>query len=187
MILAALLLLGLVPQAGGFTLDATAVHTIELGLPVDSVRRLVRDIGLLERHMPGVVEIRPHPAGGYWYRTEREIPFSGTMRTDFHVISMEQDDGTVTFRTQGTDARNWMSFRFAPEARSGSTTLLALRLRVRLVRDHATEIHVLAPVLGEGFLSEQMERDLTAMLQLFAQRITRAGSAHRQQVVTHDD
>jgi hypothetical protein len=47
------------------------------------------------------------------------------------------------------------------------------RLRVRLVRDSGTEIHLLAPVLGESFLSEQMEKDLRSMLEDFSRRAVR--------------
>ena len=77
----------------------------------------------------------------------------------------------MTYRTPGTEAENWMSFRLAPAATGNGTTRLLLRLRVRLVRNHGTDIHLLAPLLGEGFLSKSMEDDLSAMLQIFAERL----------------
>ncbi len=186
MIHAALLVLGLIPQAGGFTIDATASRSVEIRLPVDSVRVLVHDLSVVERTMPGVVEILPADAGGYWYRTAREIPFSGTMKTDFHIVRVEDGQGGVTYRTPGTQAKNWMSFRFSPRPLPSGATMLEVRLRVRLVRDQATDVHVLAPLLGEGFLSEHMRRDLEGMLQVFAERISHTNLINMNMMLTHE-
>lgn len=166
-----LLLLIFLGVSQGFTLDATAHHEVKLPLPVDSVRALVGKISTLETLMPGVVDITAESGGGFLYRTEREIPFSGKMRTDFRIVSIAGEDGSVTYRTPGTEAENWMSFRLVPAASGDGTTRLSLRMRVRLVRNQGTDIHLLAPLLGEGFLSRSMEDDLSAMLQLFADRL----------------
>lgn len=166
-----LLLLTILNFSRGFTLDATAHYDVEVPLPADSVRSLVGRISTLETMMPGVVDITAQIGGGFLYRTEREIPFSGKMQTDFRIVSIAGEDGSVTYRTPGTEAENWMSFRLAPAATAGGTTRLFLRLRVRLVRSQGTDIHLLAPLLGEGFLSKSMEDDLSAMLQVFADRL----------------
>ena len=166
-----LLLLTLLSVSQEFTLDATAYHDVELPLPADSVHSLIRRISTLETMMPGVVDITAQSGGWFLYRTEREIPFSGKMQTDFRIVNISGEDGSVTYRTPGTEAENWMSFRLAPAATGNGTTRLLLRLRVRLVRNHGTDIHLLAPLLGEGFLSKSMEDDLSAMLQIFAERL----------------
>lgn len=174
-----LLLLTLLSVSQGFTLDATAHHEVGLPLPVDSVRALVGQISTLETMMPGVVDITAQSGGWFLYRTEREIPFSGKMQTDFRIVSIAGEDGSVTYRTPGTEAENWMSFRLAPTATGDGTTRLSLRMRVRLVRSQGTDIHLLAPLLGEGFLSKSMEDDLSAMLQVFADRLVqRCTHAH---------
>lgn len=170
-----LLLLAFVSLPQGFTLDATAHHVVEIRLSADSVRTLVHRIATLTRFMPGVVAIDPQADGWFLYRTEREIPFSGTMRTDFRIVKTDEPDGTVTYRTPGTEEGNWMSFRLAPVSSGSGTTLLSLRLRVRLVRALATDIHLLAPLLGEDYLSKRMEEDLSSMLQLFGDRLAGQG------------
>jgi len=121
-----LLLLTLLSLSQGFTLDATAHHEVDLPLPADSVRSLVGRISTLETMMPGVVDITAQSGGWFLYRTEREIPFSGKMQTDFRIVSMRGEDGSVTYRTPGTEAENWMSFRLAPAA-TGNGKPLFLR------------------------------------------------------------
>lgn len=51
--------------------------------------------------------------------------------------------------------------------------LLHARLRVRLIREDPADIHPFAPVLGEWFISGQMERDLKQILAAFAERVNR--------------
>ena len=158
---------------GAFIVDAAAEVSFTVRAHPDSVRTRLADIGLLARNMPGVVEIRPVGGDGYLYRTEREIPFSGTSRNDFHIARTSTHDGAVLYRTPDSQAQNWMSYRLNPSSGRGGTTRVDIRLRVRLVRDSGTEIHLLAPVLGETFISEQMEKDLRSMLEEFSWRAVR--------------
>jgi hypothetical protein len=172
---------------GAFIVDAAAEVSFTVRAHPDSVRARLADIGLLARNMPGVVEIRPVEGGEYLYRTEREIPFSGTSRHDFRIARTAAQDGAVLYRTADPQAHNWMSYRLLPSSDGEGSTLVVVRLRVRLVRESGTEIHLLAPVLGESFISEQMEKDLRSVLEEFTVRAVReleaatAGMAGRKQ------
>jgi hypothetical protein len=167
--------LGTIAVLQGFTLDASGSRSVILPAPVDSVRAMLQRTTTLERHMPGVVGIDPcGQPEAFTYRTVREIPFSGEMHTDFHIRRAVSEDGNVAYRTPDNAATNWMSFRFNATPAGDQTTELAMTLRVRLVRENGTAIHILAPLLGEEFLSEQMERDITAMLDTFAERFSAA-------------
>ena len=168
-----LLLFAALSLQGAFIADATAEVSFSLHAHPDTVRARLGDIGLLARNMPGVAEIRPLEGEEYLYRTEREIPFSGTSRNDFRIARTPAQDGDVLYRTNDPQAQNWMSYRLHPSSDGGGKTRVDVRLRVRLVRESGTEIHLLAPVLGESFISEQMERDLRKMLEEFAGRVVR--------------
>ena len=168
-----LLLFAALSLQGAFIVDATAEVSFLLHAHPDTVRARLGDIGLLARNMPGVVEIQSLGSKEYLYRTEREIPFSGTSHNDFPIARTPAQDGAVLYRTPDPHAQNWMSYRLHPSSGGEGKTRVDVRLRVRLVRKSGTEIHLLAPVLGESFLSEQMERDLRKMLEEFAGRVVR--------------
>jgi hypothetical protein len=168
-----LLLFAALSLQGAFIVDATAEVSFTLHARPDDVCVRLADIGLLSRNMPGVVEIRTEGERGYLYRTEREIPFSGMSRQDFPITRMPTHDGAVLYRTPDPQAQNWMSYRLKPSSGGEGRTRVDVRLRVRLVRDSGTEIHLFAPVLGESFISEQMEKDIRTMLEEFAGRAVR--------------
>jgi hypothetical protein len=160
-------LLGFSSEA--FIVDATAEHEVSIAAPVEHVVRCVNDVGLLRRHMPGVVDIREIGVHQFAYRTEREMPFSGTVSTDFVIDRHQFNDSTVVYRTPDIAAVNYMSFTFAVR-RDGVHAVAKIRLRVRLSREDARDIHVLAPLLGADFISDRMEEDLLRMLREFAQK-----------------
>jgi hypothetical protein len=173
MTIAFLGLLGMVAVLQGFTLDASGSASATLPLPADSVRAMMLRTRTLELHMPGVVGIEPcGQPDAFTYRTVRDIPFSGEMHTDFTILRSVDAEGSIVYRTPDSAAANWMSFRFRATPRGDRATELAMTLRVRLVRESGTEIHLLAPLLGEEFLSEHMAKDIAAMLDTFVDRLT---------------
>lgn len=152
----------------GFVVDATAEREVFIAAPVEHVVQCVADIGMLRRNMPGVVDIRNIGGPRFAYRTEREMPFSGSVSTEFVIERNVPNDSTVVYRTPDIAAANYMSFTFALR-REGKGSVARIRLRVRLTRENAREIHMLAPLLGPEFISDRMEEDLHRMLKQFVQ------------------
>ena len=64
-----------------------------------------------------------------------------------------------------------MVLEFLCDAEPGGGCTLHARLRVRLTRDDASAIHPFAPILGAGFISERMERELEETLETLADRL----------------
>lgn len=169
-----LLALLLLVRPDPFIADAEWRGEFPLGLRSLHVCSVIGSTEFLARTMPGVTEIRDLPEGEFLYRTERSMPFAGVVRTDFRIRRDEWTDSSVVFRTPSAEEANYMilALRFATEP--GRGTVLHARLRVRLMRDDGAEIHPFAPLLGEAFISGQMERDLSETLRMFAVRISEA-------------
>jgi hypothetical protein len=170
-------MIGTLAVLNGFTLDASGTGEVTLTVTPDSARALLREIRILEQYMPGVAAVAVRSDGAFDYRTVREIPFSGEMRTDFVVRCTVDRSGNVCYQSPDSTAPNWMRFAFTFAPADGGMTDVRMTLRVRLTRESGTEIHLLAPVLGEEFLSERMESDINGMLEEFAGRLTEACEA----------
>jgi hypothetical protein len=169
MLLSALLVI-LTISGEQFVVDATASRSFTFTVPADSLRRTFGDIGLLRRHMPGVVAIESEGQRGFLYRTERQMPFSEPVRTDFRIERVTSNDTMIYYRTPDPEADNYMSLRLTLVDISPGSATIRVQLRVRLVRDDGADIHVLAPVLGQDFISDRMAEDLDATVTLFGAR-----------------
>jgi hypothetical protein len=164
-------IIGILAVLHGFTLDASGSGAITVAMAPDSARALFRQIRILEQYMPGVAGVSARADGAFEYRTVREIPFSGEMRTDFIVRCTVDGSGNVIYQSPDSTAPNWMRFRFTFTPAADGMTDVQMTLRVRLTRESGTEIHLLAPVLGEEFLNERMEGDITDMLEAFSGKL----------------
>jgi hypothetical protein len=149
-----------------FIADAIAEKELLVAASEQTVRDLLMDIHFLRRTMPGVVAIEDLPQGEWLYKTERPIPFSDPFKADFTLKRFLNQ--AVTYQTLDPGSPNWMSFRFETRTAGNNQTTIRIRLRVRLVRDDGSAIHLLAPLLGEAFISERMQDDFEEMLDTFA-------------------
>ena len=74
-----------------------------------------------------------------------------------------------------------MVLEFLCEKEPGGGCTLNVRLRVRLTREDASAIHPFAPLLGAGFISERMERELEETVETLAERLAgRLAARHNE-------
>jgi hypothetical protein len=169
-----LLALLLVVRSDPFIVDAEWRDEFTLGPRALYAGSVIGSTEFLARMMPGVTEIRSLPEGEFLYRTERSMPFAGVVRTDFRIRREEWTDSSVVFRTPSAQEANYMILSLRLAAERGRGTVMHVLLRVRLTREDGADIHPFAPVLGEAFMSGQMERELRLTVQTFAGRINAA-------------
>lgn len=168
---------------GDFVADASAERQFFIPQAEARVRTRCEDIFLLRRNMPGVVAITPAGPGQWVYTTERRMPFSEVVKTEFCLV--QRRDSAITYYTPLAHAANWMSFRLEPKTMDNGETAITVRVRVRLVRENGASIHVFAPVLGESFISDRMHEDLEDMLAVFAANVL-AEFSMKEDIVTPD-
>jgi hypothetical protein len=155
---------------GLFTVDASASTNYSVSVPREALRTYVDDIGLFARNMPGVVAVKPLGDGKYLYQTEKDIPFAPSLKTDFLIIKESEGDSLTTYRSIRDDDPNYMLCQVLIRPGDQENTVIEIRLRVRLSRENASEVHWMAPILGESFISRQMTNDMEQMLQEFVER-----------------
>jgi hypothetical protein len=153
-----------------FTVDASASISYELEISREALRGYMDDIGLFARNMPGVVEVSSQGADRYLYRTEKHVPLAGALRTDFLIEKSADTDSVTMYRSVDDADHNYMACRVVIRPLDTDLTSISIFLRVRLRRENPSEIHWLAPLLGEEFISRQMTDDLVSMLDEFVDR-----------------
>jgi carbon monoxide dehydrogenase subunit G len=182
-VLAILLLSG---NASFFTVAASASASYDVAIPREALRGYADDIGLLARHMPGVVSVTPRGDGTYLYRTSKEIPLSSPLETDFVIRKDQVGDSLTVYRSVDDGDLNYMSCRVLIRPRDAATTTIEIQLQIRLSRERAAEVHWLAPVLGESFISREMTKDMDEMLQEFIEKSSEELYARLRPVAGND-
>jgi carbon monoxide dehydrogenase subunit G len=156
-----------------FVAEATASTSYEVSIPRDSLRLFVDDVGLFSRHMPGVVSVRENGPDRFLYLTEKSLPLAGTMQTEFDIQKRVSGDSVFVYESVDLEAANYMYNRVTIHPAGDRRTTIAIDLKVRLKREGGGEVHWLAPILGQAFISKQMANDLNDMLERFVESSNR--------------
>jgi hypothetical protein len=153
-----------------FVVDASAERTYSVNISREDLRRELDDIGLFARNMPGVVGVTRLEHDRYLYLTEKQLPLAGTMRTEFLIEKTVDGDSVTCYRSTRSDDPNYMSCRVVIRPVDVTSTSIRIALRIRLARENAAEVHWMAPLLGEQFISDRMTGDLEEMLSAFIEK-----------------
>lgn len=154
-----------------FVAEASAEATYTVELSRQALAGYVDDIGLFERNMPGVVSVTALGEGRYLYLTEKDLPLAGTMQTEF-LIEKVSDGDTTVYRSVDSVAENYMYTRVVITPAGPSSSQMQILVYLRLSRKNASEVHWMAPLMGEEFISYQMTKDLEDMLGTFVEQST---------------
>jgi len=155
-----------------FVVEASQQISYDVRVPRESLRQYVDDIGLFARNMPGVVGVTPLGGETYLYRTAKDIPLSGRMETEFVIQKSTEGDSVTLYRSRNEHDDNYMSCRVRIRPVGETHTNIEIRLRIRLTREHGSDVHWLAPLLGSNFIESRMDDDLGEMLKKFVERST---------------
>lgn len=151
--------------------QASASYTVERSRQM--LKDYVDDIGLFERNMPGVVGVTPIGDGRYLYQTEKDLPLAGTMRTDFIIDKKVQGDSVYVYESVNPEDTNYMFCKVVVRPSGPEQTAITIQIRLRLVRESGSDVHWLAPILGQDFISNEMSKDLQEMLAVFVEKSNR--------------
>jgi len=163
-----LMLTLLAPAPDRFTVQAAAEYEYVVDRPRESLRGRADDLSLFARNMPGVVGVMAAGEDTYLYRTARSVPFSDDIRLAFLLRRTVEGDSVTVYRSADSLAADYMECRVRMRAEGSGRTAVGVRLLLRMSRENGSDIHLLAPVMGERFLSSRMESDLEEMLETFA-------------------
>lgn len=171
MSLLSLLLLTVLRQ-GAFVVEASGSTEYAVDVSRAALREYVDDVGLLSRNMPGVTAIESLGDGEFLYHTRKDLPLASPLVTTFRIRKTMEGDSVAHYRSVDPDAENFMSCTVSMRAEGEHRTVLGISIALRLIRENPSDVHWLAPVFGEAFISDRMQGDLEEMLKDFVRNST---------------
>ncbi len=171
-------------SSGMFTIQADVRDSVTLDAGYAAVRQYLNDPNVFTRNFPGILSIRQvGPRRSEW-TYEVKPPLSSARRTSYLVNERVADEHTVIFETD-PGMNDYMYCRASVAATTDTTTSLMLELKLHSSRENGSDIHFLAPLFGQKFISARMRDQLQGDLTTFFTRITnevrsQTNDAHRQ-------
>lgn len=166
-----LLLAAAASPAGMFTIRAEVQDSVMLDAAYGNVRAYLNDPDLFRSHFPGMVSIRQLNATQSEWIYEVKPPLSSAQRTTYVVNERHGDKNSVVFET-APGSNDYMFCRASVAARSDTSTSLTIELKLESSREHGSDIHFLAPLFGQDFISARMRDQIKTDITTFFRRIS---------------
>ncbi len=152
-----------------FQIKAGFDDRLEIKTTLERAREFFGDVRNFTELMPGVESIREEAGGVMRWLIRAEVPVIGAIRQAFAVEQTLDNPQSLEWSPAVAEQNNLLRYAAQFEER-GARVLVRIVQRVELRRQRATELHMLAGLVGAARLSAEMEKGVTAMMRTFLER-----------------
>lgn len=152
-----------------FTIKADYSEQVEWQVSLKRAREFFAELSNFVELMPGIESIKDQSGGIKLWTVSADVPLLGSMRAAFAVARTEDRPELIEWSPAPGEKSNFLRY-VAEFEESGSKTLVRIKQRVEMRREHAKELHMLAGFVGEKRIGGEMQRYVAEMNRTFLQR-----------------
>jgi hypothetical protein len=155
-----------------FTMSAEVERTSSIGLEKDFISNYIKDLSIYPRFFPNIVSVtKVNEIDSEWlYRVE--APLASPYNLTFTLEDKSKSPDSLVFESKDK-TQDYLYCSGVLTQVSEKKTKIAFVFKISMTRDKASDIHFLAGILGEKFLSEQMKEKLEGDLETFISKATK--------------
>ncbi len=153
-----------------FTVSASVSKSRTFNYNAKDVMSLIEDLTVFSRHFPNMISVTSLGNEKSEWVYEIDPPMASSFNVSFILYKKSPDDEQVVFESSKNDDNYfYCKAKFIPAG--DERTVLSLYFKIRLTRESGSDIHFMAPLLGEKYISDKMKKDLSEDTDTFLNRI----------------
>ncbi|MDQ3818275.1 MAG: SRPBCC domain-containing protein [Acidobacteriota bacterium] len=137
---------------------------------VERVRAFFADLQNFARLMPGVEGISEAGANAARWDVRVDVALVGRMRGEFALVLRDDTPLRIEWGPAEDEKENLLRYAIGLEEEEASKAPVRFALRVELRRERASDLHLMAGLLGERRISEGIQEDVELMVRTFLTR-----------------
>jgi ribosome-associated toxin RatA of RatAB toxin-antitoxin module len=155
-----------------FTLSAEVERTASVNIDKDFISAYIKNLDIYPKFFPNIVSVlKLNEKDSEWlYRVE--APLASPYNLTFVLEDKSNSGDTLLFESKDK-TWDYLYCRGILTQLSEKKTKIAFVFKISMTREKASDIHFLAGILGEKFLSEQMKEKLEGDMETFISRATK--------------
>ena len=134
------------------------------------VRAFFADLQNFVRFMPGVESISEIGGNAARWNVRADVALVGRMQGEFALMRRDDSPLRIEWGPAEDEKENLLRYAISFEEEATSKTHVRFALRVELRRPRASELHLLAGLVGERRISEGIQEDVDLMVRTFLKR-----------------
>lgn len=154
-----------------FTMAAEVERTASVNLQKDFISSYITNLDIYPKFFPNIVSVtKLNDTESEWiYRVEAPL---ATPYTLSFVLEDRGSSDTLLFESKDK-TKDYLYCQAVLDQVSEKKTRIAFVFKISMTREKASDVHFLAGILGEKFLSEQMKDKLETDLETFISKATK--------------
>lgn len=149
-----------------FTVSAEVTNGAVFKTTMANLSEYFKNIKIYERFFPGIISVKDLGNKESEWVYEIDAPLASPVRMPFILVEKVSSEDYIVFET-----KNKTPDFFRCTARLVSMgeneTRISISIKIKMVRDSGGDVHFMAPLLGEKFISKEMKKDLSEALSTF--------------------
>lgn len=137
---------------------------------VERVRAFFANVQNFVRLMPGVESISEAEGNVARWNVKADVALVGSMQGKFALTLRDDSPLRIEWGPTPDEKENLLRYAIGFEEEGASKTRVRFALRVELRRQRASELHLMAGLVGERRISEGIQEDVDLMVRTFLKR-----------------
>lgn len=154
-----------------FTMSAEVERTATINLDKEFIGQYIKDLQIYPKFFPNIVSVsKLNDTESEWlYKVEAPLA------TPYNLTFLLEDksSGDTLLLESKDKVKDYLYCSGVLHQTSENKTKIAFVFKISMTREKASDIHFLAGILGEKFLSEQMKSKLESDLETFISKATK--------------
>lgn len=150
----------------GFTVSANVKKSIVFDLEINKVSEYMKDISVFKKNFPGIISVKKTGEKESEWTYEVDAPLSSPMRMTFLLVEKSNSENDIVYESKNPKPDYFRCNAVLKEA-VNNTTKMSVSIKISMSRESGNDVHFLAPILGEKFISKQMKKQISENLGIF--------------------
>lgn len=155
-----------------FTMAAEVERNSSVNLDKDFISAYIKNLDIYPRFFPNIVSVTKLNETDSEWLYKVEAPLATPYNLTFVLENKSNSADTLLFESKDK-IKDYLYCRGILTQVSESKTRISFVFKISMTREKASDIHFLAGILGEKFLSEQMKDKLEGDLETFISKATK--------------
>jgi hypothetical protein len=172
-ILLSFLLIGTLKTGiGSFTISAEVEKSSVVDLPKGFVREYIKNLNIFPKYFPDIVSVKTiNDTESEWVYAV-DAPLASTYYLTFILVEKESTPGVMLLESKNPEP-DYLFCKAVFDSLGENSTNVSINFKIKMTRENASDVHFMAGLLGENFISAQMKNKLDGDLETFIERATK--------------
>jgi carbon monoxide dehydrogenase subunit G len=153
-----------------FKVKAEYSEQFDVRADLSSVRDFFASTKNFVEMMPNLESIITDSNGVALWKIRADLPLIGSMAETFAVELTENSNEKIEWAPAANETKNFLRYAADFLEKGSKTTFVQITQAVELRRNKAADLHFLAGFAGEAVISQEMQKQVSAMIKTFLQK-----------------